>query len=86
MIRASEGRVLSAADSSPLDRYMQSKDFKLALQVGVLALERVRYGLVLVGSRVREPVRGGGKIRDRDRDKDRKMQEYSAISAALSHL
>ena len=84
MIRASEGRVLSSADSSPLDPSMQSKDFKLALLVGVLALERVRYGLVLEESRGREPVRGGGKIRDRD--KDRKMQEYSAISAALSHL
>ena len=84
MIRASEGRVLRAADSSPLDPSMQSRDFKLALQVGVLALKRVRYGLVLVGSRVREPVRGGGKIRDRD--KDTKMQEYSAISAGLSHL
>ena len=53
MIRASEGRVLSSADSSPLDPSMQSKDFKLALLVGVLALERVRYGLVLEGSRVR---------------------------------
>jgi hypothetical protein len=84
VIRASEGMVLSVAYSSPLDPYMQSKDFKLALLVGVLALERVRYGLVLEGSRFREPVRGGGKIRDRE--KDRKMQEYSAISAGLSHL